>query len=129
MISIPFSSPLTADLCEFFLAVPEGYFKEKYGNNPSNLLSQCDYCKSSQPRYKLYEKHSEVYPQFKYLAYKQCLPGCVVKSKQSFNAKVTKTSGADVNVSLTRDTSCEAYDLPTIYSNYTLTTPHASARK
>ncbi len=109
-IRIP-ASPL---ICvDFFFAVSEDYFNAEYSNNPSNLLSQCDYCKSSQPRYKLYEKHSVVYPQFKYLAYKQCLPGCVVKSNLPFDTKVTETNNHETTISLRSDTLCEAYDLPT----------------
>ena len=106
-----YASPASPLICVDFFAVSEDYFNAEYSKNPSNLLSQCDYCKSAQPRYKLYEKHSNVYPQFKYLAYKQCLPGCVVKSNTPFDTKVTETNNHETTISLRSDTLCEAYDL------------------
>ena len=92
----------------------EDYFKNKSRKNPPNLLKKCNYSDSPQPRYKLHPDHEEAFPEFKYLAYKQCLPGCIVINPVPFNLstnlsnKVTK----NVQILLTNDTSCVAYDKP-----------------
>ncbi|CAB4003601.1 Hypothetical predicted protein, partial [Paramuricea clavata] len=89
---------------------PEVYFSANYSNNPVNLLRLCDACNSPQPRYKLIHGHEKAYSQFKYVAYQQCLPGCVVKSKKTCNVTITLTSNEEKIVNLENDTSCKAYD-------------------
>ncbi len=95
-----------------FLAVSEGEFKAKYPNNPPNLLSKCNYCDHPQPRYKLHEGHLDIKPEFKYLGYKQCLPGCVVirLPGDKFTKTTYTTSGNNNPVLLTSDTKCVAFD-------------------
>ena len=98
-----------------FLAVSEGDFKANYSKNPPNLLSKCNYCDHPQPRYKLHEDHFSVFPEYKYLGYKQCLPGCVViRNLTSDNiTKIThKTSQPKkpYPVWLISDTKCVAFD-------------------
>ena len=92
----------------------EDDFKNKSKNNPPNLLRQCNYCNISQPRYKLHPNHQAAFPDHKYLAYKQCLPGCVVISRKAFNKTtiVPNKKPHNVIVLLTNDTLCVAYDVP-----------------
>ena len=91
----------------------EKEFNDKYKKNPLNLLRQCNYCNSSHPRYKLHPYHQKAFPESKYLKFKQCLPGCVVISNDTFNEETHLTNEKKQNVSLTNDTSCVAYDAPT----------------
>ena len=94
-----------------FLAVTEVYFNASYVNNPVNLVRQCSVCNSPQPRYNLIHEHVKALPQFKYLAYQQCLPGCVVVEKNASIKKVKFTSDDGVKiVNFTNDISCKAYD-------------------
>ena len=92
----------------------EDYFKKKYTKNPSNLFRKCNYCSRSQPRYRLHPDHQVAYPKFKYLAYKQCLPGCIVILSKPFNKSTFMTFDKSLNVLLTNDTSCVAYDKPSL---------------
>ncbi len=84
----------------------EDDFKANYSNNPLNLLSDCNNRNRPQPRYKLVEKAA---PEFKYLPYKQCLPGSVVESKK-FNVPIHLTYGRDDTDRITSDTKCVPYD-------------------
>ena len=88
----------------------ENYYLQNYKNNSKNLRSGPNYCKKAQKRYKLHPNHYRVLPTFKYLAYEQCLPGCVVKKNYTSHRKVTMGDGSTEDISLTSDTKCEAYD-------------------
>ncbi|CAB4013038.1 Hypothetical predicted protein [Paramuricea clavata] len=89
--------------------VPEVYFNAKYTKNPVNLMRVCDVCNSTQPRYSLAPEHENAVPQCKYLAYQQCLPGCVVVKHSRSEVVITYTyAGKFLNV--TNDISCKAYD-------------------
>ena len=88
----------------------EAYFKAKYSKNPVNLIRVCNVCNNTQTRYKLHPKHDNVVLPYKYLAYQQCLPGCVVVKNETFNKQTSMLSGSLDNVSLTNDISCKAYD-------------------
>ena len=101
-------------MSENFLEVSIIDFNYKYKKNPPNLLKKCNYCNSPQPRYKLHPDHQEAFPEFKYLAYKQCLPGCVVTSSKPFNMSTSMQNENSLNVPLTNDTSCVAYDVPSL---------------
>ena len=85
-------------------------FRNKHKKNPPNLVKGTNYCNSPQPRYKLHPDHEEAFPEFKYLAYEQCLPGCVVISWEPFNKSTSMQNKNLLNVPLRNDTSCEAYD-------------------
>ena len=64
------------------LAVSREDFLKEYENNPVNLRRPCDFCKEPHPRYMRHpEKIVDVSPEFRYLPYDQCLPGCVPQSK------------------------------------------------
>ncbi len=86
------------------------YFRVKYRNNKPNLLSDCKNRNRPQPRYRLVENHDSAAPGFKYLLYKQCLPGSVVESNKTIDRKITLTSQTETTVKLTSDTKCVAYD-------------------
>ncbi len=88
----------------------EDDFKGNYSNNPLNLLSDCEHRNRPQPRYKLVENHHFAYPEFKYVAYKQCLPGSVAKSK-TFRKAIHDTFGATRFVIVTNDHECKAFDV------------------
>ncbi|CAB4032867.1 Hypothetical predicted protein, partial [Paramuricea clavata] len=90
--------------------VSAAYFKAKYSKNTVNLIRVCNVCNNAQPRYKLHPKHFNVDLQYKYLAYQQCLPGCVVVKNETSNKQTSMLSGSSVNVPLTNDISCKAYD-------------------
>ncbi|CAB4035187.1 Hypothetical predicted protein, partial [Paramuricea clavata] len=90
--------------------VSEAYFKTKFSNNPVNLIRVCTVCSSAQPRYKLHPKHSKVVSLFRYLAYRQCLPGCVVVTNETSNKETTMISNEVDSVPLTNDILCKAYD-------------------
>ena len=63
------------------LAVSRNDFLKEYENNPVNLRRPCDFCKKPHPRYMRHpEKDSVVSPEFRYLPYHQCLPGCDTNS-------------------------------------------------
>ncbi|CAB4023523.1 Hypothetical predicted protein [Paramuricea clavata] len=90
--------------------VSEAYFKAKFSKNPVNLIRLCNVCNSAQPRYKLHPKHFNVVLPYKYLAYQQCLPGCVVVRNETSNKQTSMVFGSPVNIPLTNDISCKAYD-------------------
>ena len=69
----------------------------------------CNVCNSTQPRYKLHPKHVKTTPPFKYLAYQQCLPGCVVAENRTSEVKITLTYVVK-SLNVTNDISCKAYD-------------------
>ena len=81
-----------------------------YEKNPKNLRSQPDYCKRAQRRYKLHPDHYNAISIFKYLAYKQCLPGCVVKKKYTETIETVLAASGIKKVLLTNETKCVAYD-------------------
>ena len=87
------------------------YYLQNYKKNPMNLRGQPDYCHKAKRRYKLHPDHYHALPNFKYLAYEQCLPGCVVKKNHTVSHAVE--FGDELpkkNILLTNDTKCEAYD-------------------
>ena len=86
------------------------YYLLNYEKNPTNLRGQPDHCKKARRRYKLHPHHCNAFPDFKYLAYEQCLPGCVVNKNNAFNRTVTLVAGDRKSILLTNDTKCEAYD-------------------
>ena len=89
----------------------EVYFKAKFSKNPVNLMRVCNVCNSTQPRYQLHPDHSNANPQSKYLAYRQCLPGCVVVQNNTSYEQTSVTFNSKVNkVLLTNDILCQAYD-------------------
>ena len=88
----------------------EAYFKAKFSKNPVNLIRVCNVCNSTQPRYKLHPNHINVVLQYKYLAYQQCLPGCVVVKNKTSNKQTSMLFGSPVSVPLTNDILCKAYD-------------------
>ncbi|CAB4018513.1 Hypothetical predicted protein, partial [Paramuricea clavata] len=90
--------------------VSEAYFKAKFSKNPVNLIRLCNVCNITQPRYKLHPKHFNVVLPYKYLAYQQCLPGCVVVKNETSNKQTSMLSGSSVGVPLTNDILCKAYD-------------------
>ncbi|CAB4028242.1 Hypothetical predicted protein, partial [Paramuricea clavata] len=90
--------------------VSEAYFKANFSKNPVNLMRVCNVCNSTQPRYQLHPDHSNANPQSKYLAYRQCLPGCVVVQNNTSYKQTSMTSDKVDNVLLTNDILCEAYD-------------------
>ncbi|CAB3980131.1 Hypothetical predicted protein [Paramuricea clavata] len=90
--------------------VRETYFKANYKKNPVNLMRVCNVCNSAQPRHQLNPYHAEVTPPFKYLAYKQCLPGSVAIEKNTSKVQITLTSNNEKSVTLINDISCKAYD-------------------
>ena len=83
----------------------ETEFKTKAMNNPLNLFSQCNYCDSPQERYKLHPNHQQASPEYKYLEFKRCLPGCVANSSE-LNKKTELQNGNGSLVNVTNDTSC-----------------------
>ena len=100
-------------------------FKTKSKDNPPNLLRQFNYCNSPQPRYKLHPDHLVAFPEFKYLAFKQCLPGCVVESNKTSNLRTELQSGTK-NILLTDDVSCVAYDAPFPYNTSAIFQTHTA---
>ena len=74
-----------------------------------NLFSQCNYCDSPQPRYKLHPSHLKAYPGDKYLKFEQCLPGCVANSRE-LNQTIELQNGNLSLVNVTNDISCFAFD-------------------
>jgi hypothetical protein len=90
--------------------VSESDFNREYKKNPVNLIRRChsDVSKPQQ-RYSLTHKHAEVIPKFKYLAYKQCLPGNVA-FKKSTSVPITLINTKVMIVTHTNDISCKAYD-------------------
>jgi hypothetical protein len=98
--------------------VSEDDFKANYSKNPLNLLTDCNYCDHPQPRYKLVHNrgNAKPTPEFKFLGYKQCLPGCTVIRSPSDN--FSKLIAYHINaekfsrapVWLTNDTKCVAFD-------------------
>ena len=102
-------------------------FKNKSKENPANLFRQCDYCNSPQPRYKLHPNHEKAKPDFKYLKFEQCLPGCMVnlyKTLKDVTYLTTSESKQEI-VSLTSDVSCEAYDAPTSHISSSTSQMHS----
>ena len=93
-----------------FLAVSEADYKANCTKNPVNLIRVCNVCDSAQPRYKLHPNHFDAVVAFKYLAYQQCLPGCVVVKNETSNKQTSFMSGRSVSVPLTSDILCKAYD-------------------
>lgn len=49
-------------------------------------------------------------PQFKYLPYKQCLPGCFPVQSSTTMKRTTLTTNKDENVTITNDIQCQVYD-------------------
>ena len=92
-----------------FLTVSEVKFSVSYSSNPVNLGRVCNVCKSPQRRYILTPGYDKAPPQSKYLAYQQCLPGCVVVEKKPYNKTITLINGQKI-IKLTNDISCKAYD-------------------
>ena len=88
----------------------EEYFLKNYKNNPKNLRSQPNYCNKAQRRYKLHPNDYYAIPKFKYLAYKQCLPGCVVKNRSEDTIATALAHKSTENVRLTNDIQCKAFD-------------------
>ena len=70
----------------------------------------CNVCSNAQPRYKLHPKHINAVLQFKYLAYQQCLPGCVVVNQKLSDNETTLLYDNSFIVPLTNDILCKAYD-------------------
>ena len=84
-------------------------FERKSKNNPLNLFSQCNYCDNPQPRYKLHPSHSAAFPNYTYLPYEQCLPGCVA-NQRTRNITTYLQSESSYFVEVTNDISCAAFD-------------------
>ena len=80
-----------------------------YEKNPKNLRSKHDYCKKAQ-RYKLHPDHHNAIPRFKYLAYEQCLPGCIVRKNYTEKIRTQLAYNGKRDVPLTSETECVAYD-------------------
>ena len=67
---------------------------------------QCDFCNETRPRYKVHQNALYISPEFLYLPYNQCLPGCV--AKPSITSKQTRlVNGSDISVSITDHTQCK----------------------
>jgi hypothetical protein len=90
--------------------VTEAYFNANYTKNPVNLIRVCNVCDSAQPRFKLNPDHVKATPPFKYLAYQQCLPGCIVLKNNQSDKTTMMTSNKQKNFPLTNDILCKAYD-------------------
>ena len=97
-------------VCMNFLAVSEADYKANCTKNPVNLIRVCNVCDSAQSRYKLHPIHLNVEPALKYLAYRQCLPGCVVVKNETSIKQTSLIAGRSVSVPLTSDILCKAYD-------------------
>ena len=69
---------------------------------------QCDFCNETRPRYKVHQNALYVSPEFLYLPYNQCLPGCVAKSSIT-STKQTQLvyDKKNVDVSITDHTQCK----------------------
>jgi hypothetical protein len=87
----------------------EASFRASYSSNPVNLVRVCNVCKIPQRRYILTRGHAEVPPQSKYLAYQQCLPGCVVVKKETSYKTIALLNGQKF-IKVTNDVSYKAYD-------------------
>ena len=92
-----------------FSVVLKKEFERKSKNNPLNLFRQCNYCNSPQPRYKLHPHHLVAFPEYKYLAFYQCLPGCVNLHKLDERKTYLMNNSSRI-VNVTNDTSCLAFD-------------------
>ena len=93
-----------------FFTVSKKNFKIQKQHNPENLRNRCDFCKSPQPRYKPHPKIRVVFPQHKYLSYKQCLPGCfATNSNTTVEHFPLITGGKQERVEITNDIECEVY--------------------
>ena len=69
---------------------------------------QCDFCNETRPRYKVHQNALFISPDFLYLPYNQCLPGCVAKSNITSTKQTRLVDGSkDINVSVTDHTQCE----------------------
>ena len=68
---------------------------------------QCDFCNETRPRYKVHQNASFVSPEFLFLPYNQCLPGCVAKSSITSTVTTRLVYGLNVNVSITDHKQCE----------------------
>ena len=97
-----------------FLAVNKSYFNSSYPRNPVNLFAQSNRCDNRQPRYMKHPQFDDIYPEYQYLPYHQCLPGCFVIDD---NVTVKETykndegeKGDRINVTITHDKECVAYD-------------------
>ena len=108
--------------------VSEHDFKKKYKKNPPNLLRKRNYCNSPELRYKLHPYHLQVSPKFIYLAYEQCLPGCIAISNETFTKLTFITNSKSLNVSLTNDTSCVAYDTPSLPNPSSTSHTHSASK-
>ena len=94
-----------------FFTVSKKDFKIQKQHNPENLRNRSDFCKSPQPRYKRHPKIQDVFPQHKYLSYKQCLPGCFATNSNTTVKHFPLITGThkSVHVNITNDTECEVY--------------------
>ena len=92
------------------LAVSEAEFLTNYKKNPKNLRSEHDYCKNAKRRYKLHPDHHYAISGHKYLAYEECLPGCVVKKNYTKTIQTALAHSGKKEVLLTNDAKCVAYD-------------------
>ena len=127
-------NPITGSIIDIILklrvltfVVSKIEFKEKYKKNPPNLLRQCDYCNSPQPRYKLHPNHEKAFPDNKYLEFKQCLPGCVANANNTLLISTSMTYGPPQVVSLRNDTSCVAYDASTFQDPSSTSRTHSAS--
>ena len=95
-----------------FRLVSEDYFVSKCHNNPENLRNRCDFCKRPQPRYKSHPNKHVILPKYKYLPYTKCLPGCFAVNSSKIEVQTFLPQRADtpINITVTSDTQCEAYD-------------------
>ncbi|XP_028416382.1 uncharacterized protein LOC114540391 [Dendronephthya gigantea] len=89
--------------------VSERYFLMNYHKNPNNLRREPDHCKKARRRYKLHDDHYNVLPSFKYLAYKQCLPGCVVEESQQRTIRTKLCDSSLRKIYVEDDLKCGAY--------------------
>ena len=100
--------------------MPETYFNANYTKNPVNLIHRChSHPCNPQQRYKLTPKQYKAIPVFKYLAYKQCLPGSVALKTNTFDVEINVIGDNVKFVTLTNDILCKAYDGPQQCSNPT----------
>ena len=102
-----------------FLTVTKDDFNKSYPNNPVNLFTQSDRCNNPQPRYKKHSNFKAADAKYKYLLYKQCLPGCVVLNKTPHNVTTEIWAEGELKEELeliTDHSQCEAYDSPRMKS-------------
>ena len=83
--------------------------KVNLSRNPANLLDRCDFCDNPHPRFYKYNKKPDAHPKDKYLAYNECLPGCI-GSPNVTKKTIHLVPGSTEQINITNYLSCKPYD-------------------